>query len=154
MGAETGINLATVGSAELKAMSAPVFRASLEQMSGEAIERFRKMRQLSNDHRQTLEKYLLEHPEKRGSSDDGVPSPGGSKARKAPKSAAASPKPPKPPKPAKLPKSRTSPPLKHRLRAWWEGVAIEDLPRLDASRASEKTPAKIEPLPPMPAPSA
>lgn len=147
MSAETGINLATVGTAELKAMSVPVFRASLEQMSGEAIARFRKMRKLSNDHRQTLEKYLVDHPEKRLGGDDAPPAPSG-KTKKAAKPA----KPAlKPAKVVKAAKPSRLPMLKSRLRAWWEGVAVGDLPRLDAARANGKKPAKIEPsLPPAP----
>ncbi|KAB7738544.1 methyltransferase domain-containing protein [Parvibaculum sedimenti] len=140
MGAETGINLATVGTAELKAMSVPVFRASLEQMSGEAIARFRKMRKLSNDHRQTLEKYLIEHPEKRPSGDD-EPAPLPKKSGKAAKSAQPS---SKHMKAAATGPSRLSI-FKLRLRAWWEGVNVGDLPRLDAARASGKKPEKIEP---------
>ncbi len=139
MSAETGINLATVGTAELKAMSVPIFRASLEQMSGEAIARFRKMRKLSNDHRQTLEKYLTEHPEKRMGGDEATPPPKKSgKSTKSARSIA------KPTQAVASGPSRLSI-FKLRLRAWWEGVDVGDLPRLDAARAAGKKPEKIEP---------
>lgn len=125
MSTATSINLATVGTAELEVMSEAVFRASLEQMSGEAIARFRRMRKLSNLHRQALEKYLVEHPEKR---------PGGEEPPSVP--------PPlksvKNPRPADKADGKSQPSsfagLKLRLRAWWEGVDVKDLPLIDAAR--------------------
>lgn len=132
------INLATVGTAELEAMSVQVFTASLEAMSGEAIARFRRMRRLSNHHRQALEQYLIEHPEKRSPDDEELAAATArpTKAAKAAKPAM----PAKPAKPAKVAGAKTAkqsllPKLKLRLRAWWEGVEVEDLPLLDAARA-------------------
>lgn len=115
------INLATVGTAELEAMSVQVFTSCLERMSGDAIARFRRMRKLSNHHRQALEKYLVAHPEKR---------PGGPGEQDAP---AASPA--KSGKPAGTPKRAPFPDFKLRLRAWWEGVSVGELALLDAARA-------------------
>lgn len=119
MSGKTAINLATVGTAELEAMSVQVFHSSLETMSGEAIARFRTMRKLSKDHRQALEKYLVEHPEKRAGGG-GAPAPSDAK----------------PASPAPSGKARRSPfpEFKRRLRAWWEGVDVDDLALLDAAR--------------------
>ncbi len=121
MSGKTAINLATVGTAELEAMSVQVFNASLETMSGGAIARFRTMRKLSKDHRQALEKYLVDHPEKRSGGDAGVPPAFDAK----------------PTSPAPSGKARRSPfpEIKRRLRAWWEGVDVDDLALLDAARA-------------------
>lgn len=127
------INLATVGTAELEAMSVQVFAACLDTMSGEAIARFRRMRKLSNSHRVALEKYLVDHPEKRpGGADEAPPSSGG-----APKKAAASPA--KTGKPAGTPKRSPFPEFKKRLRAWWEGVDVKDLDNIEKQRAKPAT---------------
>lgn len=128
------INLATVGTAELEAMSVQVFAACLDTMSGEAIARFRRMRKLSNSHRVALEKYLVDHPEKRpGGADEAPPSSGG-----APKKAAAA-SPAKTGKPAGTPKRSPFPEFKKRLRAWWEGVDVKDLDNIEKLRAKPAT---------------
>lgn len=149
MGAETGINLATVGTAELETMSVAVFRASLEQMSGESIARFRKMRKLSSDHRQTLEKYLVDHPEKRPGGEEGssAPTASPSKAAKGAEKMGKSPQ-----KAMGKPRRSPFPDFKLRLRAWWEGVSIDDLKLLDAARikkpdAGKKPAAEPKPVP-------
>jgi len=135
MSTATGINLATVGTAELEIMSEAVFKASLEQMSGEAIARFRRMRKLSSEHRQALEKYLVEHPEKRPGGDEPQPAQAPAKAGKSTNGAG------KPAKPAekRIGKSKPSPfaGLKLRLCAWWEGVDVKDLPLIDARRSKK-----------------
>ncbi len=61
----TLVNLATVGSDELQTMPVAVFTAGLEQMSADAIVRFRRMRKLSDTHKVALERFLNDHPEKR-----------------------------------------------------------------------------------------
>lgn len=119
MSKNTGINLATVGTTELEAMSVEVFKSSLETMSGEAIARFRTMRKLSKDHRQALEKYLVEHPEKRAGGG-GAPAPSDAK--------------PASPAPSGATRRSPFPEFKRRLRAWWEGVDVDDLALLDAAR--------------------
>lgn len=154
MSTATGINLATVGTAELEIMSEAVFKASLEQMSGEAIARFRRMRKLSSEHRQALEKYLVEHPEKRPGGDEPQPAQAPAKAGKSTNGAG------KPAKPAekRIGKSKPSPfaGLKLRLRAWWEGVDVKDLPLIDARRSKKPLKAdaapKQVPAPPEPDP--
>ncbi|MCE9650391.1 MAG: methyltransferase domain-containing protein [Parvibaculum sp.] len=135
------INLATVGTAELEAMSVQVFASCLDTMSGEAIARFRRMRKLSNSHRVALEKYLVDHPEKRpgGPGEAPPPTKAGAGAGAA---AAKSGSPAKTGKPAGTPKRSPFPEFKKRLRAWWEGVDIKDLdnPSKDnPSKASAKS---------------
>jgi hypothetical protein len=130
------INLATVGTAELEAMSVQVFSACLDTMSGEAIARFKRMRKLSVSHRSALEKYIEEHPEK-------APGQKGEAAAPAKPAKAAKPaKPAKAPKSAKPAKVKAAKPdkakgpspltgLKRQLRAWWVGVAVKDLDAYD-----------------------
>lgn len=122
MGESATINLATVGTAELEAMSVQVFTSCLERMSGDAIARFRRMRKLSSHHRQALEKYLVEHPDKR---------PGGAGEFEPPASPAKS------GQPAGTSKRGPFPDFKKRLRAWWEGVSVEELAALDAAREKQ-----------------
>ena len=123
------INLATVGTAELEAMSVQVFASCLDTMSGEAIARFRRMRKLSNSHRVALEKYLVDHPEKRPGGPGEAPPPSGA----SPKAAAGSPA--KTGKPAGTARRSPFPDFKKRLRAWWEGVDIKDLDNIGKARA-------------------
>jgi cyclopropane fatty-acyl-phospholipid synthase-like methyltransferase len=124
------INLATVGTAELESMSVQVFTSCLDKMSGDAIARFRRMRKLSSHHRQALEKYLVEHPDKR---------PGGPGEQ----DEAASPA--KSGKPAGTANRAPFPDFKLRLRAWWEGVSVSELALLDAARAKDAA-AKPKPV--------
>ena len=104
----TNINLATVGTAELEAMSVPVFTSALDSMSGEAIKRFKKMRKLSASHRSALEKYLVEHPEKL----NGEAAPAKTDAEgKSPKG---------------VDRRGGFADFKRRLKAWWEGEILKD----------------------------
>ena len=140
MSGNAGINLATVGTAELEAMSVQVFTSALETMSGDAIARFRRMRKLSTHHRQALEKYLVKHPEKAPEGEapaakPAEPAPGKPKAAKAPKTAKAA---KASEKPADAAHRSPLPDFKQRLRAWWEGVDVKDLPLLDAARGKGK----------------
>ena len=136
----TSINLATVGTAELEAMSVPVFASCLDSMSGEAIKRFKKMRKLSASHRSALEKYLIEHPEKRGG--DAAPASG--------KASAASDK-------GKTPKGvdhRSGfADFKRRLKAWWEGDLLKDAKPAKKDKKKSKKAAKAKPPAPKPAAS-
>lgn len=146
------INLATVGTAELEAMSVKVFSACLDTMSGEAIARFRRMRKLSNSHRVALEKYLLDHPDKRPGGAGEAPPP----AQKSGKEAAT-----KNGKPAR--RAHFSE-FKKRLLAWWEGIDVKDIEKAQADKPvaahvpppARKAPASVAQTkaPPAPAPDA
>lgn len=140
------INLATVGTAELEAMSTQVFASCLDGMSGDAIARFKRLRKLSASHRSALEKYLEEHPEKM---------PGGDGNAKPAKTAAAK----KPAKPAKSAKAAPAAPAKpakpkgpspldgilKQLRAWWVGVDVKDLDAYDRTMAKKASAASATP---------
>jgi len=137
------INLATVGTAELEAMSTQVFASCLDGMSGDAIARFKRLRKLSASHRSALEKYLEEHPEKM---------PGGDGNAKPAKTAAAK----KPAKPAKSAKAAPAKPAKPKgpspldgilkqLRAWWVGVDVKDLDAYDRTMAKKASAASATP---------
>lgn len=174
MSESSTINLATVGTAELEAMSVPVFASCLESMSNEAIVRFKRMRKLSASHRSALEKYLVEHPENRPGGEDDLPppkvAPAGAKGKKAKKTGATSAKgkktgatSPKSEKPAGVDRRGSFPDFKKRLRAWWVGVEVKDLDTLDKQRGKAASPAKAKKTnaqpkpkspPPQPAPSA
>ena len=143
------INLATVGTAELEAMSVKVFSACLDTMSGDAIARFRRMRKLSTSHRVALEKYLVDHPEKRPGGAGEAPPP----AQKSGKDAA------KTGKPAGAARRGPFPDFKRRLRAWWEGIDVKDLDKVQAEKSvatpiappARKAPASVAAAKPPPA---
>lgn len=116
------VNLATVGSDELQAMPVGVFTANLEQMSGEAIVRFRRMRKLSAKHRSALEQYLAEHPEKRPGGDT-ASAEGSDRADK--KSGRGKKK--KKEKKKGNTEASLAMDLLLRVMAWWEGMATDDL---------------------------
>lgn len=131
MGSQTLINLATVGGDELADMPVPLFVSSLEGMSSEAIARFKAMRKLSTKHRTALERFLLEHPEKRVGGEDFIP----------PRSMRDTQK--KPAKPA--PVSKAKPIVKRdkfereglgrlviKFKAWWHGDTFEQVLKTDA----------------------
>ena len=145
MGDTTLVNLATVGSDELQAMPVGVFTSGLESMSADAIARFRRMRKLSATHRQALEKFLVEHPEKR----PGQPATPESKEDGKASSAAARPK-----------ESSLVMEFLLRLIAWWEGMETDDVAR-EKGIARRKKKKKVKPPPapklqvaPKPAPAA
>ncbi|MBX3492601.1 MAG: methyltransferase domain-containing protein [Parvibaculum sp.] len=110
----TLVNLATVGSDELQAMPVAVFTSALESMSGDAIARFRRMRKLSATHRQALEKFLVEHPDKRPGQQDVSDSKGDKKS---------------PPKKARSTETGIVMEGLLRLIAWWEGMDTDDVAR-------------------------
>jgi SAM-dependent methyltransferase len=175
MGTNAVINLATVGSTELQNMPVPVFTSCLDKMSGEAIARFRQMRKLNPQHKQALEKYLVEHPEKR-MGEDSASTPPAAKAA-VPKAAApkvAQPKTVKPKtvklkaakpaakaaeKPAKAERKGAKldfAQMKLHFRAWWEGLDVKDLLRQDelkkaAVRKAREKAAQTQAAPPAPA---
>jgi len=131
----SNINLATVGTAELEAMSVPVFTSALNSMSGEAIKRFKKMRKLSASHRSALEKYLIEHPEKLGGEAAPV------------KSADA-----KGTKPKGVDRRGGFADFKRRLKAWWEGEILKDAkPAKKDKKKKKKKTAKAKAPKPKPA---
>ncbi|MES1991372.1 MAG: methyltransferase domain-containing protein [Pseudomonadota bacterium] len=127
------INLATVGTAELEAMSTQVFASCLDGMSGESIARFKRLRKLTTSHRSALEKYLEEHPEKRpGGEAEAKPAKDKKAAKpavKGGKPAAAPAKPSKPKGPSPLDG------MMKQMRAWWVGVNVKDLEAYDRARA-------------------
>ncbi|MGV8996535.1 MAG: methyltransferase domain-containing protein [Parvibaculaceae bacterium] len=139
------INLATVGTAELEAMSTQVFASCLDGMSGESIVRFKRMRKLSASHRAALDKHLEENPEKQPGGEAGA-APASKKAAKPAAKAAKAAKPAakggKAAAPAKPAKPKGPSPLigiMKQARAWWVGVAVKDLDAYD--RAQAKKPA-------------
>ncbi len=132
MGDTTLVNLATVGSDELQAMSVAAFTSGLESMSGDAIARFRRMRRLSANHRQALEKYLIAHPEKR-------PGQSGAAAPDVEEKAGA--------KAARPKESGLLMEFLLRVIAWWEGMDTDDVARAKgiARRKKKKKKKKVPP---------
>ncbi|MAM94622.1 MAG: hypothetical protein CMI61_08360 [Parvibaculum sp.] len=108
------VNLATVGSDELQTMPMSVFTAALDQMSAEAIVRFRRMRKLSAMQRSAVEKTLAKRPKTPGEDDDSdgadVTSSG---------------------EPKKKGAKEAGPVMEILLRiiAWWEGMETDDVAR-------------------------
>lgn len=134
------INLATVGTAELEAMSTQVFSACLDTMSADAIMRFQKMRKLTPSHRSALDVYVAENPEKMSGSAP-APAAAGKPAKAAkPKKQAKQAKqakaargatPPKGVTPVGVDRRSPFPEFKRKLRAWWVGVSPADLDAFD-----------------------
>ncbi|MEX0838861.1 MAG: hypothetical protein WD034_04950 [Parvibaculum sp.] len=122
------VNLATVGTDELQAMPVAVFTSGLESMSADAIVRFRRMRKLSAMHRQALEKYLVEHPEKR-------PRQNGAESEADEKTDAKAVR----PKEAGLVME-----FLLRLIAWWEGMDTDDIARVKGVTRRKKKKKKKE----------
>lgn len=122
------VNLATVGSDELQAMPISAFTAGLEQMSAEGIVRFRKLRKLSGPQRNALEKFLVEHPDKRpggaGGTEHGpaVKTAGGEsdKNKKKPREAGIGWE------------------ILLRVIAWWEGMETDDVARAKGIKRKRK----------------
>lgn len=153
------VNLATVGSDELQAMPVDIFTSGLEHMSAEAIVRFRRLRKLSAKHRSALEKFLVEHPEKR---PGGGATNSGSRTEKPPARAGA-----KADKPKK-PRGEAGLVMEFLLRviAWWEGMETDDVakakgitrrPRKKKGAAARKpnapqSPARLSAPPALPPP--
>lgn len=138
MSNSTLVNLATVGSDELQAMPVGVFTANLEQMSAEAIVRFRRMRKLSAKHRSALEQYLAEHPEKRPGGDTGAVGGSGQAADRKYESS----------KKNGSTEASLAMDLLLRVMAWWEGMATDDLAKAKGIKRYRK---KKNELPPAPA---
>ena len=135
------INLATVGTAELEAMSTQVFSACLDTMSAESIVRFQRMRKLTPSHRSALDVYVAANPEKRGGHAPAPAATKPAKEAKAPKAAKAkktkvsknarAATPPKGVTPVGVDRRSPFPDFKKRLRAWWVGVSLDDLDAFD-----------------------
>lgn len=136
----TLVNLATVGSDELQTMPVAVFTAGLEQMSADAIVRFRRMRKLSDTHKVALERYLNDHPEKRpgqeGTSSTAQPSDKtGDQSRK------------------KSSEATLWMEMLLRAIAWWEGMDTDDVARAKGiKRRRKKKKAASPPAAAAPAP--
>ena len=125
MSNSTQVNLATVGSDELKAMPIAVFNSCLEQMSSEAIARFKRMRKLSEAQKAAVERALSEPAGKKKSGKSGNSgSAAAQKAAGAGKSERAEEFAAKQPGEATLWKD-----LLLRLAAWWDGVDTDALAR-------------------------
>ncbi|ABS62737.1 hypothetical protein Plav_1116 [Parvibaculum lavamentivorans DS-1] len=136
MSKSTLVNLATVGSDELQAMPVAVFTAGLEQMSAEAIVRFRRMRKLSAPHRSALEKYLVENPSKRPGGAAGADSTGG----RGGKGGAEEEK--EAQKKKRGGEAGFGMELLLRVIAWWEGMDTDDVARAKGiKRRKRKKPA-------------
>ncbi len=152
MSKATQVNLATVGSDELKAMPIAVFNACLAQMSAEAIARFKRMRKLSDVQKAAVERALTEAAQgkKPVRGEGAAPGPAKSEGGKAaPAEAAAS----KQPVQASFLKD-----LLLRIAAWWDGVDTDALARSRGikrwkPRTKIKEPAPEAAPPEEPAPS-
>ncbi|MDX5365995.1 MAG: hypothetical protein LPK88_06100 [Alphaproteobacteria bacterium] len=143
----TQVNLATVGSDELKAMPIAVFNSYLDQMSNEAIARFKRMRKLSEAQKAAVERALSEPEGKRKSrkGSDAAPA-AGSKGAAGAKGDRAEDAAPKGPQQATLLKD-----LLLRLIAWWDGVDTDALAR---SRGIKRWKRKQKPAKAVPAEAA
>lgn len=128
------VNLATVGSDELQAMPMSVFNAGLEQMSAEAIVRFRRMRKLSAIQRSAVEKLLAERtgkPQGRAAAEEDEKSGGDTKKKNK--------------------EAGFGMELLLRVIAWWEGMETDDVARAKGvKRRKKKLP---DPVPQKPAAS-
>lgn len=143
MSNSTLVNLATVGSDELQAMPVGVFTANLEQMSAEAIVRFRRMRKLSAKHRSALEQYLAEHPDKRPGGDAPAAESSGRADKKSENG--------KQKKRKGSSEASLAMDLLLRVMAWWEGMATDDLAKakgIKRYRRRKKTAAPPAPKEP------
>jgi len=121
----TLVNLATVGSDELQTMPVAVFTAGLEQMSADAIVRFRRMRKLSDTHKVALERFLKDHPEKRPQQES--PS---STAQSSDKTGDQSRK--------KSSEATLWMEMLLRVIAWWEGMDTDDVARAKGIKRRHK----------------
>jgi len=105
--------LATLSSSELRKLSSRELTAGLEEMTPAAIDRFKRMRKLTDEHTTALTTFLRQHPEKRLTAGVKLP---------------AKPKPKSAPKKAKHSPARSSDDgyvqLWSRVRSWWDGEPI------------------------------
>ncbi len=113
--------LATLSTTELRKLSQRDLTAGLEEMSPAAIDRFKRMRKLSDEHTQALTTFLRQHPEKRLTAENSRSTPAPVKAQTKSKAA---------PRKAK-PSGAQSPDdgyvqLWSRVRAWWDGDEIAE----------------------------
>ncbi|MEP3978248.1 class I SAM-dependent methyltransferase [Parvibaculum sp.] len=108
------VNLATVGSDELQTMPMSVFTAALDQMSAEAIVRFRRMRKLNAMQRSAVEKTLAKRPKPPGEADDSD----GADAKSSGK-----------PEKKRAKEAGTVMEILLRVIAWWEGMETDDVAR-------------------------
>jgi len=123
-------SLATISSGELRSMSVRELTDGLAAMSPTAIDRFRRMRRLSTDHNQALDAFLRQNPEKRLTSANSDST--GAKPVKAKTKSPARSQPP-------VQKEKTTDDgyvqLWIRMRAWWDGVELEQPNQAPAGKA-------------------
>lgn len=129
----SAVNLVSLGTVELKKMSVRDFQAGLDSMTPEAIDRFRRMRKLSDDHAQALGTYLHNRPDKRlKGPDKNAKKSARGKAAEAKRVADAAKQAQPPAKEVKHDNSDGYTKLWVRLQAWWEGVDVEVVRRRKA----------------------
>lgn len=134
------VNLVSIGTVDLKKMSVRDFQAGLDGMTPEAIDRFRRMRKLTDDHTQALSSYLHNRPDKRlKAPDKNSKKSARGRAALEKKTAATVVKTPPQPAPTTQSSSDGYTQLWVRLQAWWEGVDVEVVRRRNAK---EERPSK------------
>ncbi len=127
------VNLTSLGTVDLKKISVRDFQAGLDGMTPEAIDRFRRMRKLSEDHTQALGTYLHNRPDKRlKGPDKNAKKSARGQAAVAKREAAAVVKAPAAPKAQVQTSSDGYTQLWVRMQAWWEGVDVEVVRRRNA----------------------
>lgn len=117
--------LATISSTELRKLSQREFAAGLEEMSPSAIDRFKRMRKLSDEHSQALTAFLRQHPDKRLTAQNSKSAPAPIKATTKSKSTGAAAKPSRPQRDADDGYVQ----LWSRVRSWWDGEEMEQQPQ-------------------------
>lgn len=130
------VNLTSLGTIELKKISVRDFQAGLDGMTPEAIDRFRRMRKLSEDHTQALGTYLHNRPDKRlKGPDKNAKKSARGQASVAKKEAAVVKAAPAAPKAAAPASSDGYTQLWVRMQAWWEGVDVDVVRRRNSKDA-------------------
>lgn len=122
----SSVNLTSLGTVDLKKISVRDFQAGLDGMTPEAIDRFRRMRKLSEDHAQALGTYLHNRPDKRlKAPDKNSKKSARGRAAVAKKEAVSVVKTPATPSASPQTSSDGYTQLWVRLQAWWEGVDVD-----------------------------
>lgn len=132
-------NLATLGTVQLQQMSVREFTGGLENMSPDAIDKFRRMRKLREEHMKALEKFLRNNPHKRLQKRDKTSQKSARGQQRAQRQTKA--------KPAKKTNAAAAPAesdgyvrLGWRLQAWWEGVDVDAIKsRYELAKSTDKT---------------
>lgn len=141
----TAANLVSIGTIDLKKMSVRDFQAGLDDMTPEGIDRFRRMRKLTDDHTQALSTYLHNRPDKRlKAPDKNSKKSARGRAASARREAAPVAAAPIAPKVSAQPASDGYTQLWVRLQAWWEGVDVEVVRRRNAKDTRPNANLSIE----------